>query len=247
MNKKLSVLIVDDDLDLGDTLLDILEAKGYNVSFASSGMNALSKIEEKGYDVIFMDIRMPGMNGVETFRCVKKQSPLTSVVMITAFAEDELVDQAREEGSLQILSKPLDINKIISFLKKQELLKTIFIVDDDQAFCSSLKDSIVLNGYNVTVVNSAQEAIDTFKDHKYGIVLLDMKLNGKNGLEVAESIQEKGFKCAIVMMSAYKKEFQELLDKTDIKNSFIEKPFDIDTLLNLLTEVSRKRLKEVLA
>jgi len=246
MNKKLSVLIVDDDLALGDTLLDILEAKGYDVSFASSGENALSKIEDKRYDVIFMDIRMPGLNGVETFRRVKEHSPLTSVIMITAFAEDELVDQAREEGSLQILSKPLDINIIIGFLQKHELLKTIFIVDDDHEFCSSLEDAIVLHGYDVTVVHGAQEAIDTFINNKYGIVLLDMKLNGRNGLEVAKSIQEKGFKCAVVIMSAYKNEFQELLDKTDIENSFIEKPFDIDALVNLLSEVSRKRLKAVL-
>ncbi len=246
MNKKLSVLIVDDDVDLGDTLLDILEAKGYDVAFSSSGENALSKIEDKRYDVIFMDIRMPGMNGVETLRRIKKHSPLTSVVMITAFAEDELVDQAREEGSLQILSKPLDINKIIGFLQKQELLKTIFIVDDDHEFCSSLEDAIILHGYDVTVVHGAQEAIDTFKNNKYGIVLLDMKLNGRNGLEVAESIKKKGFKCFVVIMSAYTKEFQDLLDKTDIKNSFIEKPFDIDNLLKLLTEVSRKRLTEVL-
>ncbi len=246
INKKLSVLIVDDDVDLGDSLLDILEAKGYDVTYVSSGNKAISKIEEKKYDVIFMDIRMPGMNGVETFRRVKELSPLSSVVMITAYAEDDLVDQAREEGSLQILSKPLDINKIIGFLKKQELLKTIFIVDDDYEFCSSLEDAISLHGYDVTVVHGAQEAIDTFKNNEYGIVLLDIKLNGRNGLEVAESIEEKGYKCLVVMMSAYKKEFQDLLDKTDIKNSFIEKPFEIGTLVKLLTEMSRKRLTKVL-
>jgi len=246
VGKQLSVLIVDDDVDLGDTLLDILEAKGYDVTFASSGEIALSKIEEKGFDVIFMDIRMPGMNGVETFRRVKEHFPLTSVVMITAFAEDKLVNQAREEGSLQILSKPLDINKIIEFLQKHELLKTIFIVDDDHEFCSSLEDAIVLHGYNVTVVNCAQEAIDTFKNNEYGIALLDMKLNGKSGLDVGKKLKEKGFKCAIVMMSAYKKEFQKLIDKADLGNDFIEKPFDIDDILKLLNEVARKRLTEML-
>ena len=249
MNKKLSVLIVDDDSNIGDTLTDILGDIGYDVRFATSGEVALSIIKEKEYDVILLDIRMPGMNGVETLRHIKEESPLTSVVMITAFAEDELVNQAREWGALQILSKPLDIDKIIGFLKKQEILKTIFIVDDDPAFCNSLKDAIELHSYNVTVVNNAQEAIESFSIQKYGIILLDMKLNGKNGLEVAEAIKEKGYKCVIVLMSAYKKKFQPLLDKAKAEQvkDFIEKPFEINDILKLLNEVSRERLMETLA
>lgn len=246
MNKKLSVLIVDDDISLGDSLSDILEAKGYDARFASSGQEALSIIKEKEYDVIFLDIRMPEMNGVETFMHIKELSPLTSVVMITAFAESELVKQAREEKVLQVLSKPIDIDKIIGFLKKQEILKTVFLIDDDHAFCNSLKDAIELHSYNVTVVYNAQEAIESFSNQQYGIILLDIKLNGENGLEVAKAIKEKGYKCVIVMMSAYKKEFQPLLDKAGQVNNFIEKPFEIDDILQLLNEVSRKRLMETL-
>lgn len=247
MNKKLSVLIVDDDPNIGNTLVDILEVKGYEVRSATSGKEALSIIMEKQYDVIFLDIRMPEMNGVETFRHIKEQSPLTSVVMITAYAGVELVNQTKEEGALQVLSKPLDIDKIINFLKKQEILKTIFIVDNDLAFCNSLKDAIELHSYNVTVVHNAQEAVDTFSNREYGIILVDMKLDGENGLEVAKKLKERGYKCAIVLMSAYKKEFQPLLDKAEQIKGFIEKPFEIDDILKLLNEVSRKRLMEVLA
>ncbi len=247
MNKTLSVLIVDDDIRLGDSLTDILETTGHDIKFVSSGKDALSTIKKSEYDIILMDIRMPGMNGVETLRHIKEQSPNTSVVMMTAFAEDELVSQAREEGALQILSKPLDIDKILGFIKKHELLHTIFIVDDDYTFCDSLKDAIEINNYEATHVHSAQEAIDTFENQTYGIVLLDIKLNGKNGVEVAEAIKDKGYKCAIVLMSAYKKEFQPLLDKIDKNINFIGKPFKIDDIIKLLNKVSNERLKEMLA
>jgi len=246
MSKKLSVLIVDDDVDLGDTLLDILDAKGYDVSFASSGTKALHKIEEKEYDVVLLDIRMPGMNGVETLKQVNVRSPLTTVVMITAFAHDDLINEAKEEGVLKILNKPLDIEKIISFLKNHEVLKTIFIVDDDTAFCESLKDTIALHGYDVTVVYTAQEAIDTFDNQEYGIILLDMKLNGKSGIDVAESIREKGYESAIVMMSAYKKKFQSLLENAGQECAFIEKPFEINSIIKLLDKVAKKKMLEVL-
>ena len=75
MNKKLSVLIVDDDTNIGDSLYDILEVKGYDVRFASNGNEALSIIKERRYDVVLLDIRMPDMNGVETFRYIKELSP----------------------------------------------------------------------------------------------------------------------------------------------------------------------------
>lgn len=246
MNKKLSVLIVDDDISLGDSLADILEAKGYDARFVTSGKEAVSIIKEKKYDVVLLDIRMPEMNGVETFMHIKEQSPLTTVVMITAYAESELVKQAKEENVLQVLSKPVDIDKVLGFLKKHELLKTILMVDDDPAFCNSLKDALELHGYNVTIAHSAEEAIESFSNQEYGIILLDMKLNSKNGLDVANAIRDQGYKCAFILMSAYKKEFQSLIDKTMLTSVFIEKPFAIDDILKLLNEVARKRLVETL-
>ncbi len=247
MKKKLSVLIVDDDPNIGETLVDILEASGYEASFATSGKEALSLIKEKKFDAILLDIRMPEMNGVETLRRIKEHHPTTTVVMITAFAEDKLIDQAKAEGALRVLSKPLDIDKIVSFLEKLEVLKTMFIVDDDVPFCNSLKDALSIHSYKVAIAHNAEDAIDTFSKEKSEIVLLDMKLNGENGLEVANKLKERGYKYAIILMSAYKKEFQPLLDKAGQINDFIEKPFEIKDLINLLDKISRKRLQEVLA
>ncbi len=247
MIKRLSVLIVDDDPNIGETLVDILEASGYEARFATSGAEALSLFKKKKFDAVLLDIRMPGMDGVETLRRIKEHHPTTTVVMITAFAEDKLVDKAKVEGALHVLSKPLDIDKITSFLEKLEVLKTMFIVDDDVPFCNSLKDALSIHSYKVAIAHNAEDAIDTFSKQKSGIVLLDMKLNGENGLEVANKLKEKGYKYAIILMSAYKKEFQPLLDKAGQINNFIEKPFEMNDILKLLNEVLRERLKEVLA
>jgi two-component system, NtrC family, response regulator HydG len=249
MSKKLSVLIVDDDQNIGDTLTDILNESGFNASFTTSGEEALKLIRRKEFDVILLDIRMPEMNGVETLKDVSRNSPLTSVVMITAYAEDKFVEQAKIEGALQVLSKPLDIDKIIGFLRKLKILKTIFIVDDDKTFCDSLADAIGIHSYMVTAVHDAQEIIEAVSRQKYGIILLDMKLNGMNGLDVARAIRKEGYKCAIILMSAYCREFKPVIDealKQDV-DVFIEKPFEINDILKIMNEVSRKRLQKALA
>ncbi len=73
-----------------------------------------------------------------------------------------------------------------------------------------------------------------------------MKLNGKSGIDVAESIREKGYDSAIVMMSAHRKKFQSLIENAGQECAFIEKPFEINSIINLLDEVSKKKLLEVL-
>lgn len=249
MNKKLLVLIVDDDRNLNDTLVDILDAKGYETVSAASGTDALKLIKEREFDVIFLDIKMPEMNGVETLKHFKKLSPTTSVVMITAYAEDDLVNRSKEEGALQVLSKPLDIDKIMSFLEKLEILKTIFIIDDDKTFCDSLKDSLEIHGYKVDVVNNPEEAFDTFTIQGCEIILLDMKLNGMNGLDVVKKLKEEDYKSIIILMSAYGKELHPLIDEAlkRTARSFIEKPFEIEEIIKIIEGITSERLKEVLA
>ncbi len=248
MSKKISILIVDDDADLGDSLTDILDAKGYDASFATSGKEALRIIKEKKVDAIFLDIRMPEMNGVETLSCIKKYSPMTSVVMITAYAEDELVGQAIVEGALKILKKPLDLEKIISFVEKMQSLKTMLIVDDNKEFCNILREYADKQSYNVSIAHNVSEAIEKYDEDQTRFLLIDMKLNGDNGMEIVNTIREKGSKSTIILMSGYVDKFQPLIDGAinDKVDYFIEKPFQMTNILEIIGEVTRKILQEEL-
>ena len=71
MDNKGNILIVDDDMGICETLSDIMEDKGYRAFMASDGFEAVEKAREVAFDIILMDIRMPGINGVETFRMIK--------------------------------------------------------------------------------------------------------------------------------------------------------------------------------
>ncbi len=248
MNNKLSVLIVDDDPNIGDTLVDIIDASGYEADFVTSGKDALSLITEKNYDAILMDIRMPGMNGVETLKCIKQYSPMTSIVMITAFAEDKLVEQARIEGALQVLPKPLDLKKIIHFLGKMCRLKTLLVVDDDVKFCDSLRKTLQDHNYRVIVANNVHDALETYHKGKTECILVDVKLDGDNGTGVVNTIRAKDCESVIILMTGICEQFQPLIDEAlkEKVEYFIEKPFNFDKIIELIEEVIRKRLQAVL-
>ena len=107
------ILVVDDEKETRDFFKRYGEVKGFKVTTCESGLLAIEKVKENGFDIIFMDIVMPEMNGVDTFREMK--SFLKSgikVIMMTGYAVIDLVKEAMEEGAYKCIQKPFDINEI---------------------------------------------------------------------------------------------------------------------------------------
>ncbi len=118
--KKSSVLIVDDNKDFADVFCDILKANEYNAESCYGGAQALEKAGKAVYDVIFVDIRMPGMDGVETLKQIKKVSPETRVIMMTGYSVDEMVHRALEEDASDIIYKPFEIDKVLGLIAQEK-------------------------------------------------------------------------------------------------------------------------------
>jgi len=118
LEQKASVLIVDDDANLCETLVDILEEKGYHVAVAHDGSSAIKEVEGREFDLALIDIVMPGMGGVEALRKMKALSPQLTTMLITGHtALGASVSEAIEAGVNGVLYKPLDINAIVEMIE----------------------------------------------------------------------------------------------------------------------------------
>ncbi len=114
----LSILIVDDDPGMRETLSDILEDKGLVVATAESGETAIQRMRETSYDLVLIDIMMPGMNGVETLRQIKTVNPKAATVVMTGHSQLEgLVSEALWAGVDGVLYKPFDIDAVIEMIE----------------------------------------------------------------------------------------------------------------------------------
>ena len=113
MAERTRVLVVDDDVSFAESLADVLTEKGYETVAVNSGEDALQKVKGTVFHVILIDIRMPVMNGVETFKQTKKVSPKTAVIMMTGFSVEDLIEEALQNGALGCLRKPLDIDNLL--------------------------------------------------------------------------------------------------------------------------------------
>jgi len=118
MIEKLRILIVDDEMIVRESFLHWFEKDGHIVAAAASGFEALEKIEQFPYDVLFVDIKMPGMDGLELLEKIKSEYPDTIVIIITAYGSIESAVKAMKAGASDYLLKPFKPEQLCLVLEK---------------------------------------------------------------------------------------------------------------------------------
>ncbi len=118
MSTKPRILIVDDEAAMRESLKDWLMEDGYEVNSAESGETALKMAAERNWDIVLLDLKMPGMDGIETLEKIKEINPDTEVLMMTAYATVDTAVQAMKEGAFDYLVKPFDPDEVEIQIKK---------------------------------------------------------------------------------------------------------------------------------
>lgn len=111
--KNIKILLVDDEVEFLETLMKRMKKRNVDVSGVGSGEDALSQLDLRPPDVVILDVRMPGMDGIETLKKIKQKHPLIEVIMLTGHASLEVAIQGMELGAFDYLMKPMDIDELI--------------------------------------------------------------------------------------------------------------------------------------
>ncbi len=235
-----NILVVDDLRSIRLTLGGILEDEGHSVVTVEDGYQAIEAVKKTHFDAIFMDIKMPGINGVQTFREVKKIDPRAAVIMMTAYSVEDLVKEALEEGAYTIVYKPFDIDKIISLIDELLGTKTLILVVDDQfGDRETLKAILEDKGYRVATAADGAEAVRMVQERHYNIIFLDIKLPGMDGIETFEKVKEIDPRAVVIMMTGYTAE--DLVTRAINGGAYtcIYKPFDMEKIISLVDSIAR--------
>lgn len=116
-----SIFVVDDEPQIQSLFSEALARHGYEVSGVLDGESAISHLESHKPEVIFLDLKLPGMNGVETLEGIRQLHPKVPVVIITAHPRDSLVDCAIKLGVFACLVKPFSMTDVTAILETLEL------------------------------------------------------------------------------------------------------------------------------
>jgi DNA-binding NtrC family response regulator len=113
MSAKGSILIIDDELEIRESLEQLLRMEGYKADSASTADEGLNRIEGGVFDLVLLDISLPDRNGLELLRTIKHDSPETGVIMITAYDSSQMAFRASKEGAESYITKPWDNDKLL--------------------------------------------------------------------------------------------------------------------------------------
>ncbi len=117
------VLLVDDEVPFVDTMTKRLSKRNLTVLAAHSGPEALDVLKEKQVDVVILDVKMPGMDGIETLQEIKKDHPLVEVIMLTGHATIETGIEGMKLGAFDYLMKPCDIEVLLAKVQEAKSKK----------------------------------------------------------------------------------------------------------------------------
>ena len=114
--EEIKILLVDDEKQFVDTLAERLAMRGFSARVAYDGPQALKAVEDPT-DVIVLDLRMPGMDGFEVLRSVKKSNPQVQVIILTGHGGDAEEQTAYRMGAYNFLKKPMDIDELLNSIR----------------------------------------------------------------------------------------------------------------------------------
>jgi DNA-binding response OmpR family regulator len=138
------ILVVDDDNEMRDNIMEVLADEDFEIFSAEHGENALEQVKNNSFDLVLLDLLMPGISGMEVLPLIKRESPSTQVIMVTAFSTVDNAVEAMRKGADDYITKPFKINDLRMTVRKcleQAKFKSCkMLLDMDDTF-SSLANS----------------------------------------------------------------------------------------------------------
>jgi len=238
---KIKVLLIEDDEITRKSLKRVINKEGYATIIASDGYEGLNLFRSEKPDIVITDIRMPRIDGMEVMHTVKDLSPSTEVILITAHGDYNTAILALREGAIDYIKKPVDLEQLIVSLgrarqkivesRKISIRPSLLILEDDKNTRSRLVRIFKKENYKVYAGTDGEEGIKIFSQNKIDILLIDIKMPQKNGIEVLHEVKKVSKDCEAIMITGYGDEDTAIQAMRDGAINYIRKPIDIDQLI----------------
>lgn len=202
-----TLLVVEDHPNVRAFLIQTLSAFGYHVLEAANGDEALAVSHRypKNIDLVITDVVMPGMNGKEVAQAIQAERPGTPVLFVSGYSEEIIARQGMLEPGVWYLPKPFGPDalgrKVREILKAANARASILVVDDEPSVRALLREALSGAGYEVLEASDGKEALEIFAQSQPALVITDLVLPGKEGIEVIRTIRKERPEVGIIAIS----------------------------------------------
>ncbi len=234
------ILVVDDDRTMVKTLCDVLRLHGWETEGVFSGEEAIEAVRKKGYSAVLMDIKMPGMDGVQALKHMRAERPDLRVLLMTAHTTRDLILEAEREGAIRILPKPMGLEGLLQSLERTlRRARSVLIVDDNQPFLSTLSDGLRAKGFVTVEARSLDAAMRRLQAESPAAILLHLRVDNVQPRESILAIRQVSPAVALILYSGHVPTLD--LTETTLPKDWVfarlQKPFAVERLTALLDEL----------
>lgn len=190
----------------------------YEVDVASSGKEALDKIASKSYDLVITDLMMPDLDGLELIRRTRTTSPNTRLILITAYGDESIQEQARLLDVSRYINKPVWLKELLGAAEEalakgakggsrgaEKERKKILIIEDSRTQAEHLQRILEQEDLDVQIAPDGQTGINMVHQMKPDLIVLDLELPGMNGLQLCQALdsEEDTTNIPIIMLTSH--------------------------------------------
>lgn len=225
-------LVVDDNVEFAENVAEILTDAGAQVCVAAEGLEALAQVRATRFDGVVTDMKMPGLSGADLVREVHRLDPGVPVVLLSAWAPDTQLTEAKRHGLLAFLSKASGTPRLIELLENARRDATVLLVEDDRLLVDNLTEALNEHGFTVCAATTLPE-VEQLAVRPF-VALVDLRVPGAEDGESLERVRARFPQTPLVVVTA-SREFEE---KPGMH--VFRKPFDTARLVETLETLALK-------
>ncbi len=260
--RQIRLLIVDDEEEFLLSSSRALGRRGFDVDVAPDGATALERVRQNQYDALVLDVKMPGIDGIEVFRQIHRSQPSLPVILLTGHSSVGDAFQTLKEGIADYLSKPVDMEelaqRIHEVVRAAESLEKevsdqpptaagepirVMLVDDERELLDSLKKIFERRGMEVTTATRGREALALLREALVDVLVLDVKMPEMDGLEVLRRIKKDFPSVQVILLSGHPSVEDALEGVRMGASEYLKKPPDVNELVETIRKLYRERIR----
>ena len=250
--KNNKILIVDDEAPIRNMLKMALRRVGYQVRVAGGAEEALDILEQDQIPVIFIDLGLETMDGFELCELVRKDAPEAMIFALSGHASVFDPQDFKDAGFDGYNTKPIKIEKLYKIVKESfeqieqlatkstvKIIKQILIIDDDDQLRTMLRNMLENEGYTVSEASSGEEGCKCFSEQPADLIITDLVMPGKSGIETAVAIKEEHPDAKFILMSGC--DWYGIEAEFEVAKSLgaitVKKPFERKSILAAINNI----------
>ncbi len=252
------LLLVDDEAEFLEAVRPGLARRGFQVTLAESGQAALDHLSQEDCDVVVLDVKMPGIDGVDTFREIKRIAPSLPVIMLTGHGSIQQAFDTSREGVYDYLAKPCDVEQLATVARQAVADRAVsgqpapspaghvrlLLVDDDRDFVESVTPALERRGVSVTKAFNGTAALECATQSQFDIAIVDVRMPDLDGLTVLSRLRELDPLLEVIVLTGHPAVEDVRRGFKDGAFEYLTKPQRVeDLLLHLHAAADRRRLR----